>query len=343
MKIAASTIAMESRHAALTTQTREESLRIQTLPGRSTATPSQSTQVDISAMGQARHATERPAGTARNPRDGLDSRLLLILTMVEHLTGRKVRIFDLSEAQAEPAAAAPAPPSSSAAQAPERSGVAIAYDTSVTITEDERTQFSAQGQVLTADGRSIDFGVELDMARHHVEHTETHLRLGDAPATDPLVVNFNGGSAGLTEQRFGFDLNSDGSDEQLAMLATGSGYLALDKNGNGRIDSGAELFGPSSGSGFAELTTLDSDGNGWIDESDPAFAALRIWTPGAQDNGNLATLSERRVGALYAGSVATPFALKDAGNGTLGAIAATGVYLSEDGTVGTLQEIDLVA
>jgi hypothetical protein len=43
----------------------------------------------------------------------------------------------------------------------------------------------------------------------------------------------------------------------------------------GRIDSGSELFGPATGSGFGELAALDGDGNGWIDENDDAFARLR--------------------------------------------------------------------
>jgi hypothetical protein len=342
MKIAASTVAMESRHLALTSQVREESLRIWTNQGRGNSQGPQTNRVDLSQTGRARYATESSATTADESRDGLDPRLLLVLTMIERLTGRKVRLFNLGDVQPASAPIAGSAPSSPPASTSNSGGVAIAYDASVTVAEHEQTQFSAQGQVLTSDGQTIDFRIELNMARSHVEHSEVHLRLGDAPATDPLVINFNGRAAELTEQRFSFDLNSDGSSEQLPMLAAGSGYLALDKNSNGRIDSGVELFGPRTGSGFAELASLDSDGNGWIDESDPAFAQLRIWTPDAQGDGALATLTERRVGALYTGSVTTPFALKDAANGDLGAVAATGVYLGEDGGAGTLQEIDLV-
>ena len=47
------------------------------------------------------------------------------------------------------------------------------------------------------------------------------------------------------------------------------------------------------------------------------------------------------VGALYLGSAETPFALTDWGNARLGYVRASGVYLREDGNVGTMQQIDL--
>ena len=52
------------------------------------------------------------------------------------------------------------------------------------------------------------------------------------------------------------------------MLGKGSGFLALDKDGNGKIDDGNELFGTKSSDGFGDLREYDSDGSGWIDEND---------------------------------------------------------------------------
>jgi hypothetical protein len=125
------------------------------------------------------------------------------------------------------------------------------------------------------------------------------------------------------------------------MLAGGSGYLAIDRNDNGSIDSGSELFGPATGSGFGELAALDGDGNGWIDENDAAFAALRVWTPDTDGDGTLETLARRKVGAIALGNVASPFELRGTGNSNLGAIAASGLFLAEDGPIGSIQEIDL--
>ena len=124
-------------------------------------------------------------------------------------------------------------------------------------------------------------------------------------------------------------------------LAPGSGYLAIDRNDDGRINDVSELFGTISGDGFADLAALDADGNRWLDESDAAFSTLRVWQRDAAGESSLQTLREAGVGALYLGSTATPFALTDEDNRLLGQVRASGVYLNEDGRAGTLQQIDL--
>uniref|UniRef100_A0A7S3GSM0 Uncharacterized protein n=1 Tax=Spumella elongata TaxID=89044 RepID=A0A7S3GSM0_9STRA len=125
------------------------------------------------------------------------------------------------------------------------------------------------------------------------------------------------------------------------MLSGNRGYLALDTNQNARIDNGLELFGPGTGNGFAELAQHDSDHNGWIDEADPVYQQLRVWTPSADGTGRLQTLAELGVGAIHTTSVATPFALRTADNGSLGAVRSTSAYLRENGGAGTVQQIDL--
>jgi hypothetical protein len=198
--------------------------------------------------------------------------------------------------------------------------------------EAEQTHFQAQGVVQTTDGRGIRFSVNLSMQRQSSSVTSSTA----AQSTDPLVVNFGGQPARLSSAKVAFDLNSDGTEEQVSFVASGSGFLALDKNGDGVINNGGELFGPQTGNGFSELAAYDSDGNGWIDEADPIFAKLQIWTPAG-----LATLAERGVGAIATGAVETPFALKDASNTLQGDIRATGVYLMENGSAGTVQQVDL--
>lgn len=63
----------------------------------------------------------------------------------------------------------------------------------------------------------------------------------------------------MTDQKFYFDLDADGTADRISMLKSGSGFLALDKNGNGKIDDGSELFGTQSGDGFADLEEYDID------------------------------------------------------------------------------------
>ena len=94
-------------------------------------------------------------------------------------------------------------------------------------------------------------------------------------AVDPLVVNFDGTAAQLSDAKFSFDLQRDGQNETLPTLGSGSGFLALDLNGDGKINDGGERFGPRSGDEFADLAQYDGDGNPWIDEADPIYCAVR--------------------------------------------------------------------
>ena len=63
----------------------------------------------------------------------------------------------------------------------------------------------------------------------------------------------------------------------------------FDGDGNGRIDNGRELFGPTSNNGYQELALLDADRSGWIDERDPLFTQLSVWNP---EEGVLRSLSD---------------------------------------------------
>ena len=117
--------------------------------------------------------------------------------------------------------------------------------------------------------------------------------------------------------------------------------MVLDRNGDGKINNGSELFGAQSGNGFAELSALDSDHNGWIDENDNAYSQLRVWTKDSAGKVQLSTLKQADVGAINLASVATPFDLKTADNDLQGQIRASGIYLKESGGAGSVQQVDL--
>ena len=82
--------------------------------------------------------------------------------------------------------------------------------------------------------------------------------------------------------------------------------------------------------------------NGWIDENDQVFERLRIWSKDAAGNDQLMALGARGVGAIFLGNVDTPFDLRDDNNQSLGQVRSGGVFLEEDGGVGTVQQVDLV-
>ena len=209
-----------------------------------------------------------------------------------------------------------------------------------TIREHESTTFSAAGKVRTADGKAIDFTLELGMCRNY-SCERTVRQSGTLELRDPLVVNFAGNAAELSGQRFDFDLDADGIAESIPGLSAGSAWLAFDRNADGCINDGSELFGARSGNGFADLACLDEDGNHWLDEADTAFSSLSLWEQDGAGKDALSSLHDKGIGAIYLGSTQTPFALTDADNEKHGYIRASGVYLREDGGVGSVQQVDL--
>lgn len=296
--------------------------------------------VRISDAARAKASQDANAGAPAPDELPADPQLRLLVDIIERLTGQKVRLVraqDLRATVATPDLADPNSPSQ-----PPRAGHGVEYDYRASYTETESTRFTAEGLIRTADGQEIRFRLELAMQRRYHEETNVSLRLGDAVrAKDPLVINFAGTAAELADARFAFDLDADGRQEQVHPLARGSGFLALDRNHNGRIDDGRELFGPHSGDGFADLAAYDADGNGWIDANDPVFGQLRIWSRSADGGEQLHSLGDAGVGAISLARVATPFDLRSAANAQLGQVRTSGVYLTEDGQARTVQQVDL--
>jgi hypothetical protein len=280
-------------------------------------------------------------------RDWSNPKLMLIRAMLEMWLGHSIHIFAGPPGQQATGDGgentAPVPQQTALGRvSTAQPGVSGLYTTREIHAESEQTTFSASGTVKTADGREINFQLQLAMSRSYYEETTTSILFGQTPnRLDPLVINFAGSAAQLTDQRFAFDLYADGTMQQINFVAPGSGFLVFDRNGEGVINDGSELFGPATGNGFAELAAFDDDGNGWIDENDAIFSQLQIWIRDPQGKDQLLSLAEAGIGAISLTRVATPFDIKTTGNELLGQIQTSGIYLQENGMVGSIQQVDL--
>ncbi|MBE6015342.1 MAG: hypothetical protein E7241_08290 [Lachnospiraceae bacterium] len=209
--------------------------------------------------------------------------------------------------------------------------------------EQETTSFSASGQIQTEDGQTIDFNIDVTMTRSFMQYTQISMPNLFGAFMDPIVINTGSPITSMSDQKFLFDLNADGEEEYISMPQGGCGLLSLDKDGNGKIDDGSELFGALSGDGFADLKEYDSDGNGWIDENDEIFDKLKVWYKDETGRDVLMNLKDADIGAIFLGNVATEFSLMSRYMSTDAMIRSTGFFLRENGGAGTVQHVDIVA
>lgn len=296
----------------------------------------------VKSAPEARTLTAKEPAVPGSGQQLTDPRLRLQALLIAMLSGREVVLFDMNDLnvnkEGQPSADYPAEISDDVA-VPGATGMRYEWNKQTEIREDSRVV--AAGRLTTSDGASFDIGINVKMSYHNIEHERLVLTAG-VQLKDPLVVNFDASAAELSSQRVDFDIDADGADDSINLLAPGSGFLMLDRNGDGVVNDGSELFGALSGNGFADLSTYDEDGNGFIDAGDTVFGELQIWIRNAQGGDEYASLAEKGIGALYLGSVETPFSLYQSGTELRGEVRATGLFIREDGSTGSLQQIDLV-
>ncbi|MFT0213547.1 hypothetical protein VQ643_13225 [Pseudomonas sp. F1_0610] len=162
------------------------------------------------------------------------------------------------------------------------------------------------------------------------------------PRRDPLTLdlNNNGIETLALDKGVIFDFNGDGIKTGTGWIAPSDGFLVLDKDGNGTIDNGNELFGvdtiKSDGTkavdGFDALRDLDSNGDGVFDRNDEMFSKVKVWqdlnSDGISQANELKTLDE--LGIVGINLDATKTNIDSNGN----IISAIGTFIREDGSIG---------
>ncbi|MCL6560411.1 MAG: hypothetical protein K6U74_16780, partial [Firmicutes bacterium] len=348
-------ISMSSKRNILEIHTKEESLRtwvgderpdFEGLKSVSEQLPE--VQLDVVELSdQAKALQAKDKGASEEVRAGQTieieisdrekQKILMLQRMIEALTGKKFKFYVPKKLKLN---ALQIDLNFKGIQSPRSVGWGLEYECHEFHYEREKMSFASEGIIRTADGREINFSVQLKMSREFASRQDIRITAGTA-AIDPLVINFSGAAPELTDTKFNFDLDSDGKADRISFVSPGSGFLALDLNSDGRINNGGELFGPKSGNGFIELAQYDEDGNNWIDENDSIYERLRIWTKDSEGRDVLFALGEKGIGAIFTGNISTPFDIKNPENKLQGQVRKSGIFVGENGSAGTVQQIDL--
>ena len=162
------------------------------------------------------------------------------------------------------------------------------------------------GQAEPATAPSAEaIAVQAASFQQVLEQRELQLNVSTGPQpqkTDPLVLDLarNGFATRGLDDAVRFDLDADGRVDRISAPAGDDALLALDRNGNGRIDDGRELFGDQNGAanGFAELARYDDNGDGRIDAADAVFEHLRLLRFDSQGHQHLQRLEQAGVAAI---------------------------------------------
>ncbi|MDD2780867.1 calcium-binding protein [Sulfuricurvum sp.] len=164
-----------------------------------------------------------------------------------------------------------------------------------------------------------------------------------APRIDPLVLDLDGDgieTLGVNATtHVVFDYDGDGVKTGTGWIAGDDGFVVLDRNGNGVIDNGGELFGDQTSvngakasDGFSALSAEDTDHDGTFDADDANYTNVRVWqdtnSDGISQTTELHTLTELGIASINLTSTAT----NTATNGNTQ--NATGNYTKTDGTTG---------
>lgn len=174
--------------------------------------------------------------------------------------------------------------------------------------------------------------ISISEFRAHIELIR--VEIAQAFQQDPLILDLDGNGIDITSLENGkqFDIDGDGSRDQTAWITGADALLALDRNGDGAINDGRELFGDQNGAkdGFAELSKYDDNLDGLINEMDGVFSSLVL----LRANGSQQSLSDGGIKSISL-SLITPLDERLIG----GNLVAGSQFERQDGSTGQVGEV----
>ena len=221
-------------------------------------------------------------------------------------------------------------------------GATVAFE--ATIGGINHTYVFIQG---TGDGSTNNNDVLIDLVgvnASSITASSGSITVNGTSVADPLILDLGNHGISLAgiDHGVSFDINADGTPDQVAWTTGEDGILVLDVNGNGTIDSGAEMFSPYFAGGdyassLASLASLDSNGDGVMDANDAEFANLTVWQDANHDGvsqaNELASLGDHGITSIDL--QATP------ANDTIDGqqVLSQGSFTTADGGTGTFVEV----
>ena len=207
--------------------------------------------------------------------------------------------------------------------------------------EQAAAEIEEASQAAPAAATVVDAGAQAASFQQVLQQRELQLNVTANPQpqkTDPLVLDLagNGFSTRGLDDAVRFDLDADGRTDRISAPSGDDALLALDRNDNGRIDDGRELFGDQNGAanGFAELGKYDDNGDGRIDLQDAVFERLRLLRFDAEGHQHSQSLSQAGVAAIELGARDVKIAL-----GAYDEIAQLGRFQFSDGRSGEAADL----
>ncbi|WP_417815888.1 hypothetical protein [Thalassospira alkalitolerans] len=203
------------------------------------------------------------------------------------------------------------------------------------------TAFSMVSQTIQIDMTQIEARFasasgngKISISEFNARIEQIRVEIINITQQDPLILDLDGNGIDITSLENGkvFDINGDGADDKTAWITGNDALLALDRNGDGTINDGTELFGDQNGAkdGFAELAKYDANNDGRIDNQDDVFSSLVL----LRADGSTGSLEDAGITAIDLTFI-TPLDQKLVG----GVQVASARFERDNGNIGTVGEV----